>query len=235
MSPRAAWLSFERHGGLPPRDDESLKLAADGSFTAHRTVAGSIVGSFAGVLSASTMGKLRKAVAAAADADSLVIETPAHGATERVAIAGRTLELGSNAAAPKPWRAVSSQLRAVLQGEVVAQPLAAIRLVVDAARARLEHAGTAPIEIDRGSLEVRVVLMGADEVPRERWAHGRDADPGADAAWVTARPGWSMDLPFDHGFRPAAGEWLQVRVELTIRNEGRRYAARLYAPVITDG
>lgn len=241
MSPRGAWLTFERHGGRAPRDDESLALAEDGSFTARRTIGGPCIGAFEGRLVAATGARIRKAAAALADGEDLEIPTPAHGATETLTIAGRTLRTGSNETPPKPWRPLLKAVRSVFESEVVAAPAAAVQLEADAGTARLVHAGDGPIDVDLGTLQVRVVHRTADEGIGGRW-NGRPAEGLVDngerlvatPAWATARSGWKADLPFDHGFRLGPGEWLQVWVDVAIRADGVRRAGQLYRPVIPD-
>lgn len=230
MSPRGPWLSFERHGGLPPRDDESLELAEDGTFTARLTIGGPGIGAFEGSLSAARITRVRKAVAALDGPKEVEVSTPDHGATEVLAVAGRTLRTGSNETPPKPWRPLLRAVRGIVDEEAVEHPRAAIRLIADAKAARLEHAGHDPIDVDLGSLEVRVVLRGGNDDTRDRWQAAAPKGQG----WVTATQGWTFALPFDHGLRVGRGDWLQVRVELAIREAGRRRAGLLYVPVIPD-
>jgi hypothetical protein len=71
-----------------------------------------------------------------------------------------------------------------------------------------------------------VVRMDADGIVLARW---QAAASGA-AGWTRVEPGWTQDLPFGHGLAPAAGEWLQVRVVIRVRDGGER-TARLFAPV----
>lgn len=241
MSPARAWLTFERHGGRPPRDDEVLRLAEDGSFTVHRTIGGPCIGSFKGRLAASTLARIRKAAEGLGNAEDHEVPTPQHGATETLTVAGRTLRTGSNETPPKPWRSLLKAVRSLLESEVVAAPAAAVQLEADAGTARLVHAGDEPIEVDLGTLQVRVVHRTADEGIGGRW-NGRPAEGLVDngerlvatPAWATARSGWTAALPFDHGFRLGPGEWLQVWVDLAIRADGVRRAGQLYRPVIPD-
>lgn len=241
MSPKRAWLTFERHGGLPPRDDEGLRVAEDGAFTAHRTIGGPCIGAFEGRLPAATMARIRKAAERLGDTKDHEIPTPAHGATETLVVAGRSLQTGSNEAPPKPWRDLVTAVRSAFESEVVTAPAAAVQLEAAAGTARLVHAGDAPTEVDLGTVQVRVVHRTADEGVAGRWT-GRPAqglvDNGetmvATPRWVTARSGWTADLPFDHGLRLGPGEWLQVWVDLPIRAGGVRRAGQLYVPVIPD-
>lgn len=241
MSPRGPWLSFERQGGAAPRDDEELRLAEDGSFTALRTIGGPCIGSFEGRLPAAVVRKFRTAIEALGTVEDVEIPTPRHGATETLIAGGRTLRTGSNETPRGPWRALLALARTVFEREVIEHPRAAVRIVADASTARLEHAGDGPIDVDLGTLEVRVVLLGADDAVRGRWA-GRPTEGLVDngetivatPAWATAAPGWSAELPYAHGFSLEAGAWLQVWVDLAVRADGRRRAGRLYRPVIPD-
>jgi hypothetical protein len=237
VSARSAWLRFERRGGSPPRDDEEVRVAEDGSFTARRTIGGVRIGAFRGRLSGAQLARLRPLVEAVESADDLTMPTPNHGATETLEVAGRTLRLGSNEAPARPWRAVLDRARRLLRDDVVASPLAAIELVADAATARLAHAGTEPIDADLGSVSVRVVRIGGDGTPSGHWtgfAEGR-VDDGErlvpTPAWATAGPGWQASLPFGHGLALGPGDWLQVWVELDIREAVASRRGQLYAPV----
>jgi hypothetical protein len=242
MSPTRPWLSFERQGGAPPRDDEALALAQDGSFTAHRTIGGRAIGSFEGRLSRTALGRVQKGVAALDEAHDLEIPTPREGATEVLSAGGRTIRLGSNESAPKPWAALVKAIREVFEREVVDHPRAAIHLVADARAAHLEHAGDAAIDVDLGSVEVRAVLRADDGAIRGRWS-GRPPDALVDNgetvvashAWVTTEPGWVAALPFDHALALGPGDYLQVWVDVAVREDGRRRAGQLYQPVLTDG
>ena len=239
---RRAWLRFERRGGAPPPDDEELALAEDGSFTAFRTIGGPRIGSFDGRLAGRVLTRLRAAVETAASAENLTIATPRHGATEVLAVAGRTLELGSNETPPKPWRALLDRVRALFEDEVIDSPSAAIGVVADARTARLVHAGDGSIEVDVGSIAVRVIRISDEGAVLGRW-NGRPAGSLVDNGetlvptprWVTAEPGWSATLPFDHPLELAPGDMFQVWVDVPIRDGERQRDGRLYVPVLADG
>lgn len=237
MSGRREWLRFERQGGIPPRDDEALSVAADGAFTARRTIGGIRIGTFAGRLDATQLARLRSLVEAVGAADDLTLPTPRHGATETLELAGRTLRLGSNETPPKPWRALIARVRALLQDDVIERPRAAIELVAAARSARLTRAGTEPIDVDLGSVAVRVVRIGGEGTPTGRWsgfAQGRIADGERlvpTPAWETAGQSWQSLIPFDHGLQLAPDDWLQVWVEVDIRQADAVRHGQLYAPV----
>jgi hypothetical protein len=238
----ARWLlEFERQGGLPPRDDESLRIAADGSFVARRTIGGAAIGSFEGVLGKAVLGRLSSAIDALGSGGDLEIATPRHGATEVLQAAGRTIRLGSNEVPPKPWRGLVDRVRKLVQGEVLDSPRAAVTLTATARTARIVHAGTKPLDVNLGSVTVSVVHLDDHGLVLGRWG-GRLVDQVSNGEelvdrpeWVTAAPGWSASLPFGHGLLLGSGDWLQVRIGLELREGDTRRAGRLYAPVLADG
>ncbi len=241
MSRGRAWLSFERRGGSAPPDDEAMTLAEDGSFTARRTIGGPRIGSFGGRLPANVQKRLDAAVEALEDAADLTLPTPRHGATEVLSVGGRTLRLGSNEVPPKPWRALVERVRKLFEDEVVSRPEAAVELVADARTARLVHAGVASIDVDMGSLAVRVIRVADEGMLLGRWNGRPTGSPGDNGerlipspAWATAGKGWSAVLPFDHALELARGDMFQVWVDIPIRQGGETRAGRLYVPVLGD-
>ena len=241
MSGPSRLLHFERQGGAPPEDDEELTVLDDGSFSARRTIGGRMIGTFAGQLESTAQLDLKRALAAAAKADDLTLETPRHGATEVLEAGGRTLRIGSNEMPRAPWRALVERVRAMLTDEVVDAPAAAIELLADSRTARLVHVGSEPLEVDIGSLAVRVTRMSDEGGVLGRW-NGRPAGSLVDNGerlvptprWVTAGPGWSAPIPFDHPLELAPGDMLQVWVDVPIRDGERERDGRLYVPVLTD-
>lgn len=241
MTAGSDWLRFRRAGGTTPADDEELVVHADGTFTARRTVAGRRIGRFAGTLPGASLRRLRAAADAIADAADVEIPTPRHGATEVLELGGRTLRLGSNERAPQPWRTLLDRIRSVVEDDVVELPEAAVELVADARTAALAHAGSEPIEVDLGSIGVRLVRVDADGLAVARW-HGRPGDRLVDdgesivavPGWVTAGPGWRVSLPFDHPMELAPGDWLQAFVAVTIRDGAGERPGRLYAAITDD-
>ena len=240
MTSTPALLRFERRGGLPPRDDEALLVAADGSFTARLTIGGPAIGSFAGTLGKAALGRLTAAIDALGPIEDATIPTPRHGATETVEVVGRTIRLGSNEVPPKPWRSLVNRVRKMLEDEVVDGPHAAVRLTVTPEAARLEHRGDSPLDINLGSVAVRVIHLADDGLVLGRWA-GRLFEQVSNGEalvdrtdWASAGPGWATQLPFDHAIVLEHGEWLQVWVGLQIRDSDGPRDGQLYAPVLTD-
>jgi len=240
MSAARPWLAFSRRGGMPPRDDESLRLTEAGSFTAHRTIGGPRIGLFEGRLAARPLARLQAAIEPLREASDVEIPTPHRGATETLEAAGHTIRLGSNETPPKPWRAAIRTVRAALD-DVDDSPTAAIGLVATMDRAQLVHAGTAPVAVNLGSVTVSAVHLADDGIVVDRWT-GRVRDEVSNGEelvdrpeWLTAGPGWALDLPFDHGQVRAVGEWLQVWVALEFRDAHGQRDGRLYVPVVPGG
>jgi hypothetical protein len=242
VSGRRPWLHFERQGGTPPRDDEELSIADDGAFTARRTIGGPRIGSFEGRLAPRALTALRKAVDSVAESDDLTIPTPRHGATEVLEVGGKRLTSGSNETPAKPWGTLLGRVRSLLEDAIVERPMAAIELVANARSAMLVHGGEAPIDVDLGSLSVRVIRVADEGMVLARWT-GRPAEGLVDDGeklvptprWVGAGPGWSEPVPFDHPLELAPGDMLQVWVDVPIREGDRTRAGRLYVPVLSDG
>ena len=184
------------------------------------------------------MDALRGAVDAVPDAADLAIDTPRDGATEVISAAGHTSQLGSNDAPPEPWRALVLALREAIDADAVADPVAALELRAGSRDAALAHAGSEPLEVDLASVAIRVVRLDSGGAVLGRWS-GRvqpAAEEDADEpppAWTDAGPGWTQDLPFDHGLELAPGDWLQVWVTATIREpaDPTERAVRLFVGV----
>lgn len=230
MTDGAALLRCWRAGGRPPSDDESLEVAADGSWTARRTVGGRRVGRFVGRLAEGDLAALVADAARAAETGDAEVPTPRDGATETLEVAGGTITLGSNERAPSGWHPLVERVRALLRDALDGDPVAALGLEADVARARLVQAGGGVVEVDPASVSVRVARVGPDGTPFGRWQAGS----GAEAGWTRVGPGWTLDLPYGHGLAPVDGDVLQVWVFVRVRDGGTR-ASRLYVPVPAGG
>ena len=115
-----------------------------------------------------------------------------------------------------------------LSDELIDQPAAAIGLRVDGASCALMHLGTEDVQVVLGSLQLRADLWEGWYVPAGSWVA-----PSFDGeATVTAGPGWSMPLPFEHGLNLGEDRTLHVAVDVQIVVAGNPIAAGLrYAPV----
>jgi hypothetical protein len=223
-------VRYERTGGRRPGDDESLEIEEGGDYTARRTVAGTRVGRFGGTLPASTLRGLGASVREVAAGSDLMIATPRDGATERIEVEGRTAELGSNELPGAPWRDLVRKLRRLLDGKVLASPIAALELTAAAAGVRIAHIGSEPVAVDTGSVAVQLVRLAPTGVPLERGSAGATGETATRGtrAWVEAGPGWTLDLPIPP-MPLAAGESLQVLVTLLVRDGEDVRLVRLFA------
>ena len=225
MSRREPLARLQRAGGRRPTDDEVLEIAADGSFTATRTVGGTRVGRFAGRLPGTTLSALRRDVEAAAEGPDIVRPTPRDGATEVVEAAGHSLRLGSNDPPPPPWKGLVRRLRDLVEDRATRDPVAAIELVAGRDGVALVHAGSESLRLDPTSIEGELIRAGRDGVPRER----RPLAPHHGDI-VQVETGWRLDLaPAPRSF--VAGDRLIARVVVRIDHDGRFRQARLYADV----
>jgi hypothetical protein len=224
-------VSYRRGGGRSPPDDERLDIRGDGSFDARRTVGVARAGGFAGVLDERLREQLASAVEAVAGADDVAIPTPRDGASEIVMAAGREAVLGAGMRPPGPWAGLLDQLRSLIVGVVVPSPRAAIELEATAGSAALVHAGSEPLEVDLSLAEVHVVRIDGQGIPGERWfatsQRPIDLEEPPPPRWVTATPGWRLDLPFAHGIELVPGDSLQVIATVPILEGGTRRVAKL--------
>lgn len=243
MSDAAPIVRYNRAGGRPPRDDERLAIAGDGTFEARRTVAGYRVGDFRGRLDPVELELLRAEAEAAAAAGDLEVRMPLDAALETTATGGRTAAMGSNEQPTGPWAPLVLRLRGQIDAAFEAEPAGAIELRATTSEARLAHIGEEPIGVDRGSVVIRAVRLDRDGLVLARW-QGSLAPPEIEDAigsstgpdWVTAGPGWEQELPFRHGIELAPGDWLQVWVFGTVRAADGARDVRLSTalPAATD-
>jgi hypothetical protein len=201
-------VSITRSGGrTPPPDRERLEIADDGTFTMWRSVRSPVVGRFGGGLDEGLSEQVRELAAAAS-----AVEPPAEAqvpgaATETVTIDGVSFRTGSSNDPPGPWGGLVEALRSWLR-ELTNSPVAAVALEVagDGSSAKLVHRGDDTIAVDLSSLSVRAVVWGPGWEQRGDWSAG----PSTGDARVEAGPGWSYDLPFEHGLVIAPGDALHV-------------------------
>jgi len=205
---------YQRSGGRrPPRDNESLQITGDAGFTMWRSVGAATypataIGHFAGTLASDILDALTKQCAAAAGAGNLTLTPKPDGAQETITVDSARASLGANDDPAGPWQPLVTHLRQLL-GDLTAQPRAAIAVQVepDGSSARLVHLGTEPIRLDLTALTVRAVLW-RNYTTLGDWRAPNAGLPGE----ITAVPGWSLDLPFDHGFTVPEGTSVRVYV-----------------------
>jgi hypothetical protein len=209
-------LEYRRTGGRQPSDFEVLRVGDDGAFTLWRTIAVASnpptpIGRFAGSLSEDEAGPLRDA-AAGVRGHNLQLELPPGSAVERIATAGAVGTIPHSAEPDGAWGVLVAQCRGLLTA-LTDRPQAALALEVapDGGLARLVHRGQQPLSVDPESLKVHAVLWEGYE-QRGDWRWQASQEP----AEVEAGPGWSLDLPFDHGLTTTATAELGVTVEVQV-------------------
>jgi hypothetical protein len=202
-------ISYSRTGGRQaPAEFEQLRIAADGSLDIWRSVGSPLVGRLDGQLHSDaleTVAELARAAAAAGSTDELM---PPDASKVVVSVGDdATARFGDGAPPDGPWTPLAEKLRELLDSELDA-PIAAIELVIedDGRSARLVHRGDQPVSLDLSALEVSAVLWMGYYEGMSKWA----AEPQQRAGAVVAAPGWSMQLPFDHGLELGTGRTLHA-------------------------
>ncbi len=196
-----------------PAPAEMVEVGDDGAISGWRTVSTRGVGWFAGVLREDELTGLNSAVSAV---DGLA---PPAG----LAAPGsptETLELGDsgpNAVAhigdsgADAWSRLVAEARHLLE-RLTDFPRAAVGISLPAAdRARLEHLGTDPLELDLATVTVRATAWRGYYEPAGDWT-GAVAGPER----VEARPGWTHDLELGLEYEPAADVTLHVSATFAI-------------------
>ena len=201
-------IYYHRSGGFkPPQDNELLEINSDGTFSMWRSVGWatyppSPIGQFGGQLDSNKTVQLQPLVEAAAGSGNLEMMISPDSPIETIELTGVHATLGIHDDAPGPWGALIEQVRPML-GELTAFPQAAIGVEVlpGGQSARLIHLGQEPVQLGLGNLTVRAVLWEGYTKKDDWWASKGNIIPTE----MTARPGWQLDLPFDHGFKVTKG------------------------------
>ena len=211
---------FSRSGGrMPPRDRERLEIFQDGAFKMWRSIGAasqpaSPVGLFQGKVPTEQWERIAPLAAAAARAGSLEIVPVPDAAVDSIEIGSVQARLGQHDQPQGAWGQLAAALRDAL-GTLTSQAQAAISLEVspDGRRASLRHLGTQPLRLDLSKLQVRAVLW-------QGYAKLGDWRPTGTAVELTGRleaaPGWTLNLPFNHGFDPQPGQAVAAYVVLTL-------------------
>ena len=224
----ASW--FRRGGSGAPPDDESLSVNEDGTFYLWRAVRTPAAGVFSGTLPPVRIAALTDlAAAAAAEGDVKQVVLP-EAATETASAGGHQAEISGGTAVEGAWNQLFVELR-VLSNELIEHPLAAIGIAVrdGGGRAQLVHLGSGDVAVNLDSIRLRAALW-------EDWYHAAGTWESSlpvlsDRGWVTASPGWSLELPFEHGLTIAAGWTLHATADVTLLVFGNEVAASIqHAP-----
>jgi hypothetical protein len=217
-------------GPTPPFLAESLGIDESGIFHLWRSVGLPVAGYFTGTIEAERLSRLLAAASEAAAAGRLEIPPPSGAAQEQVSIDGAQADLGFRTAVEGPWGEVISELRE-LADDLTDYPEAAIGLQVyeGATRCRLDHLGRSPVEVNLSTLKVHARQFEGWYNPAGEWEPSTAAMVGG---LVTAQPGWSIELPFEHGFSSGRVHVVHVDVDVQMTINGNlRLAGLRWAPV----
>ncbi len=214
-------VAFARLSDAPPPAREMLAVAADGSWTAWRSI-GAAIGRFAGAAGtgAADAGEriVELAEAAAAAEPPRAGELPPDATVDSLEVAGRSATIGSRDEPEGPWGALFAACRGLIEA-ATDHPAAAIALVIAGPdRVRLEQRGAGALTVELGEAPVQ----GAVWTPAGEFvATGTGRLP---AGRVEAGPGWSLDVALE-GIDAATEGQLVVSVSFVADDGG------VYIPV----
>lgn len=205
-------------GRIPPRDNEKIEIDAQGRFSMWRSVGAasfppSAIGRFSGKIGAEDFEVIQKRVAAADSVGSRSITPPPDASIVRIDTGKTQASFGLNEEPEGPWGDLDA-LFAELLYSLTEHPVAALMVEVSqhGNYAKLVHLGTEPLKLNLASLNIRAVLwQGYKKHGDWSVAAGNEGD----LSEVIAEPGWSMELPFAHGF--AEKEGMQVVAYVTLK------------------
>lgn len=225
----AAW--YRRGGAGWPPDAESLSVEDDGTFHLWRSVGATAAGRFSGTLAPDRIEPLREAATAAESTGDLTLPTLPDAGVETAVTLDRRADFSSGVDVDGPWKPLVVELRRMAD-EFVRCPSAAVGLAVgDGGLAcRLVHLGGEEVLVDLGSLRLRADVWDGWYVPAGSWVAPLPVVTGGGR--VSATPGWSIELPFDHGLDLGPGRTLHAAADLQLVVAGNELAAGLrHAPV----
>ncbi len=210
-------IALRRSGGMrPPQYREILEIQGDGTFRMWRSVSlasglPSPVGRFSGVLPADTLAVLRRAASAAAKDGSRSLTVSPDSPVDVLEADGASITLGMRDPGIGAWKDLAALVRPLLK-QLTDHPEAAMAIEIDGSGARLEHRGTETIDVDLSALQVRAVHWRGDQ------SEGRWTADGAPGNATTAGPGWTFELPFNHGFDLEPGDRIVVYALFSLKN-----------------
>jgi hypothetical protein len=227
-------ISYSRTGGFrPPRDREILEIQDTGEFTMWRSIGWatdppSPIGRFSGEIDEALNARLHEEAAAAAKAGNLQMKLSPDSPVETIQIGEAKATVGANDEAEGPWGDVVRRLRKLLS-DLTRHPQAAIALEVskDGQTARLVHHGKEPLRLDLTAMTVRAVLWEEYDKPGDWRSPSRHS---GDMANIEAGVGWSLDLPFDHGFEVGGKREVVAYVTFTVFDAKRAVPVSLQSP-----
>lgn len=223
-------INYHRRGGRkPPRDNEQLEIDENGNFTLWRSVGWATtpptpVGHFAGQLPAAEHDALcQQATVAAADGNFKATPKP-DAAIETIKVDDAQARMGNHEKPAGPWGDLADHLRQLLV-DLTERPKAALSLELDKGgkTARLVHLGSDSLRLDLSDLTVRAVLWEGQRKAGD-WSAPADKNKGKD---TNASAGWSLDLPFAHGFDLGGNKEVVAYVTLTLYKGNQRIPVSL--------
>ncbi len=221
-------IALLRTGGMRmPQFREVLEISEDGAFEMWRSVSmasalPSPIGRFAGHVPDKQHKALAAAAKRAAAGGSLTSVISPDSPVDRIQVDGVTATLGIHDSGEGSWSDIAKPLRALLK-DLTESPDAAIALEVDGG-AKLVHRGTKPLELDLSKLTIKAVQWRGGSTEAQ-WA-GRVTDRGVESASL----GWSLELPFDHGFAIRDGDRITATVTFSARDKDRLVPVSLQTP-----
>lgn len=213
-------ILYTRTGGrMPPRDRERLEIFQNGEFEMWRSIGAasspiSPVGRFRGQVPAGLFEKLEALALAASQAGDLSVKPPPDASIDTIQLAAVQARMGRHEQPAGPWGQMVEILRGAL-GSLASQPWSALALEVspDGASAHLRHLGSKALRLDLSKLQVRAVLWQQYRKEGDwRMSQKPDNLPGQ----LEVEPGWSVELPFKHGFDLSPGQVVAAYVTLSL-------------------
>jgi hypothetical protein len=200
-----------RTGGFPPSANEKVVTVEDGRLAIWRSTDVQAAGSFVGQLSVAESDAIQALARLCVEAGDLTHPPAPDAAIDTVMLDGARAEVSHLDRPDGPWGELLDALRPML--ERTDQPYAAIGLEVSRAgdSAALRHLGESVLRVDLSTL--RVEARG--QAPTREGAGWWDGESGGPGGAVEAGPGWSYELPFDHGLASGSGV-VTARVSLVI-------------------
>jgi hypothetical protein len=228
-------IQYSRSGGhKPPQDREILDIRKDGIFSLWRSIGSAAypptpVGRFAGQLPSDDLAQINLEVANCIQAGNLIIPPLPDAALETVQLPGVQANLFIHAEPSGAWGILVTRLREYLK-VLTRYPLSAVSIEVSSngTVARLSHLGSNPIRIDFAELTVRAVLWKGYKKVGDWFAPKGNLQQSP--ARITAIKGWSLDLPFHHGFNVQEGREVVAYITFTIYDEDTPVHISLESP-----
>lgn len=190
-----------RTGGFPPPANEKVVTVDDGRLAVWRSTDVSAAGSFVGQLSPAESEAIQALARRCVEAGDLTLAPAPDAAIDTLMLDGAKADVGNLDRPDGPWGELLDLVRPLF--DRTDQPHAVVALEVAPAgdRASLRHLGGEVLRIDLSKLRVGARLTGPIAGAAGAW----EAEASGESGPVDAGPGWTYDLPFDHGFAASSG------------------------------